>query len=73
MIEDLVALRKQHGISQIELAARLGKTQQFVSYVETRRRRIDVVEWVTIVRVIGADPAGPVLALLRSVPEDHEI
>jgi DNA-binding transcriptional regulator YiaG len=72
-IADLVALRKQHGVSQVELAERLGKTQQFVSYVETRRRRIDVVEWVSIVRAIGADPSASLLTVLRSIPENYEI
>ena len=73
VIDGLVALRKRHGVSQVTLAHRLGKTQQFISYVETRRRRIDIVEWLTIVRAIGADPAQAFRTALVNVPYDHTI
>lgn len=37
-------LREESGLSQIELAKRLGQTQSFVSKCERGERRIDVVE-----------------------------
>ena len=51
----------------MELARRLGKSQQFISYVERRERRIDVVEFFAIVRALGGDPLvvlGKVAAML---------
>jgi transcriptional regulator with XRE-family HTH domain len=52
----MVAARKQAGLTQHELARRLKKPQSFVAKYEGGERRIDVVEFVTIVRAIGSDP-----------------
>jgi len=67
VVATLVVLRKERGVSQVELARRLGKSQQFISYVERRERRIDVVEFFAIVRALGGDPLvvlGKVAAML---------
>ncbi len=40
----LRAIRKEAGVSQAELATRLGVPQSFVSKVESGERRIDIVE-----------------------------
>jgi transcriptional regulator with XRE-family HTH domain len=58
MIDRLVDARRAAGIRQVELAERLGKPQSFISKVERRERRIDVVEFVIIARAIGADAAN---------------
>lgn len=52
----MVAARKQAGLTQHELARRLRRPQSFVAKYEGGERRIDVVEFVVIVRAIGADP-----------------
>ena len=52
----MVAARKQAGLTQHELARRLKRPQSFVAKYEGGERRIDVVEFVAIVRAIGADP-----------------
>ena len=73
MVDDLVALRKQSGVSQVELAQRLGKTQQFVSSVEQRIRRLDVIELYAYVRAIGGNPEGVVVSLFRRLPSEISI
>lgn len=55
-LESLISARKAAGITQQDLALRLRKPQSFVSKYERRERRLDVVEFVTICRVIGVDP-----------------
>jgi transcriptional regulator with XRE-family HTH domain len=45
------------GISQIELAKKLKRSQTFVTRMETGRRRIDVVEYLELAEVIGFDAA----------------
>ena len=40
LLETVVETRKARGVSQVELARRLGKTQPFVSYFERGERRI---------------------------------
>lgn len=56
LIEQLVAARKEQGLSQLALAERLGRHQQFVSRYEIGERRLDIVEFVDIGRALGLDP-----------------
>jgi transcriptional regulator with XRE-family HTH domain len=55
LIETLAAARRAAGISQVELAKRLGRRQQFVSKFESGERRLDVVEFADIGRALGVD------------------
>ena len=73
VIERLVALRKARNVSQVELARRLGKTQQFVSLVEHRERRLDVVEFLVYLKALQADPERTLVELIRSLPDDAAI
>jgi transcriptional regulator with XRE-family HTH domain len=57
--------RKSAGLTQQEVAKRLRKPQSFVAKYEGGERRVDVVEFVTICRAIGADPAKLIKALLK--------
>ena len=56
-LASLVETRKRRGVRQIELAQRLGKPQSFVSKYENGERRLDVVEFLEIMRALeeGAD------------------
>jgi transcriptional regulator with XRE-family HTH domain len=56
LIATLVAARKGAGVRQQALAAKLGRPQSFIAKYEGGERRIDLIEFVTIVRAIGADP-----------------
>jgi hypothetical protein len=58
----LVATRRDAGVSQVELARRLGKPQPFISYIERGVRRVDLIEFYAITRAPGADPRNGVLA-----------
>jgi transcriptional regulator with XRE-family HTH domain len=64
LITALKAARKKAGITQIQLADRLGTRQQFVSKVESGERRLDVVELVDISHALGLDVA----ALVAEIP-----
>lgn len=55
-IEALKAARKDAGLTQAELAQRLGSRQQFVSKYESGERRLDVIEYFEIARIIGLIP-----------------
>ncbi len=56
LIDLLVAVRKSADIRQQALAKKLGRPQSFVAKYENGERRLDVVEFVTIARALGADP-----------------
>ena len=52
----LKAARKRAGVSQVDLAERLGNTQTFVSKCERGERRIDAVELVEFAEALGVQP-----------------
>jgi transcriptional regulator with XRE-family HTH domain len=56
LIERLVAARLSAGVSQVVLASRLSKPQQFVSRYEIGDRRLDIIEYVDVARAVGLDP-----------------
>ena len=56
LIAMLVAVRKKADVRQHELAKKLGKPQSFVAKYEGGERRIDLVEFIAIVRTLEADP-----------------
>jgi transcriptional regulator with XRE-family HTH domain len=63
----LEAARRKANLTQVELAALLGKPQSVVSGYENGRRRVDVVEFLLIVRTIGADPVKIFAEIVRSL------
>jgi transcriptional regulator with XRE-family HTH domain len=51
-----VELRKRAGLSQRQLAERLGREQNYIARIETGQRRVDVVELIQLCLACGADP-----------------
>ncbi|KFC97606.1 DNA-binding protein [Leminorella grimontii ATCC 33999 = DSM 5078] len=47
----------QKGITQERLAQALKRPQSFVAKVESGERRLDVIEFAYIARLLGIDPA----------------
>ena len=52
----IVRMRKDAGISQRELAQRLGREHSFVARMELGDRRIDIVELCWISLALGQEP-----------------
>ena len=71
--DTLVAVRKDAGVTQVELAARLGKPQQFVSKYERGDRRVDLVEFVAVCRALRVDPKEAFALVLRRLPKSFDI
>ncbi|WP_292960266.1 helix-turn-helix domain-containing protein [Novosphingobium sp. UBA1939] len=59
------ACRYETGLTQTQLAQRMGATQKFVSLIETGARRVDVLELFAIERALGLKP----LALVERIYE----
>ena len=55
LLDLLVEQRKRAGLSQADLADKLGRYQSVVSSMESGGRRVDVVELLDIAEVIGLD------------------
>ena len=52
----LVGVRESLGLTQIDIAVRLGKPQSFVSKYERGERRLDLPEAIEVLRAIDVDP-----------------
>jgi transcriptional regulator with XRE-family HTH domain len=52
-VEVLVDARKAAGLTQRELAARLGRPYSLIANIERGERRIDVVEFIAVARALG--------------------
>jgi DNA-binding transcriptional regulator YiaG len=63
----LAVARRKTNLTQVELAWGLGKPQSVVSAYEAGNRRVDVVEFLLIVRTLGADPLDVFREILRSL------
>ncbi|MGA0615655.1 helix-turn-helix domain-containing protein [Paracoccus sp. KR1-242] len=57
LIDALRSERRAVGLTQQELADRLGRPQSFVAKVEGYERRLDIVEFVQVCRALRLDPA----------------
>jgi transcriptional regulator with XRE-family HTH domain len=66
LIALLIERRKAAGMTQAQLAKRLGKSQSFISRLESGQRRVYVVELLELAEVLGFD-AGKALAAVRKV------
>jgi len=52
----LVEARQKIGLTQSEVALRLGRPQSFVSKYESGERRLDVVEFVEVCEALSTSP-----------------
>ena len=68
LVDALIATRKELGVTQEDLAGRLGKTQSFVSKSERRQRRIDFVEFIAIAEALGLDAPDFLRSLRQASP-----
>lgn len=64
----LIAARKAAGLSQVELAARLGKQQRFISLIERSQRRVDIFEFYAIAIALGREPVGLYAEIVAGLP-----
>ena len=69
MVSVLVGHRKAAGLSQRQLAARLGRAASHVGLIEAGQRRIDTLELLRIARCLGVDPARLFEAMVHSVAD----
>lgn len=54
--ELLIAARKEAGLTQQEVGHRLKRPQSYVAKYEGGERRLDVIEFIAVVRALDRDP-----------------
>jgi transcriptional regulator with XRE-family HTH domain len=68
LIGRLVARREAAGMTQSGLAARLGKSRSSVARLESGQRRITVVEFMTLAKILRFDPYKFISTLQKMAP-----
>ncbi|MFN4010348.1 MAG: helix-turn-helix domain-containing protein [Pannonibacter sp.] len=56
LLRTLIETRKRSGMTQHEVADRLGKPQSYIAKVEGGERRLDVVEFVMLAKAMDENP-----------------
>lgn len=64
----LIAARKEAGLTQAELARRVGRDQPFISLVENGVRRVDVLEFCVLARAMEQDPMALFAKVVADLP-----
>ena len=65
LIDLLIEKREAAGLTQSDLATRLGEYQSFVARLESGQRRVDVVEFLDLAEALGFDPAKAIAVLKK--------
>ncbi len=65
----LIAARTDAGVTQSELALRLGKPQPWVSKVERGVRRLDLIEFYVIARALKREPDELFVEVTAKLPK----
>ncbi len=71
----LVTARQQHKLTQAQVAAKLDKPQSFVSKYERGERRLDVIEFLDVARVLEIEPSSVIekIESLNGMRHDQNI
>lgn len=71
-IEQIKAVREARGLSQREVARRLGKAVSFLNKIELLERRLDIVEFVAVARALDIDPHSLLDSILPEISDAPE-
>ena len=56
LVEKLIKARKKVGFNQKDVAKKLGKTQSYISKIESGQRRIDIVQLKELAEIYKKSP-----------------
>ncbi|MDP3749707.1 MAG: helix-turn-helix transcriptional regulator [Phenylobacterium sp.] len=73
LVEVLVAARKESGLTQAELAAKVRKDQTYISIIERSQRRVDVLEFCALARAMARDPKELFALVVDRLPDELEV
>ena len=73
LVDLLTQKRQVAGLTQAELAVRLGEYQSFVARLESGQRRVDVVEFLDLAEKLGFDAARAINRLKKAQIDEQRI
>ncbi|AQW70234.1 helix-turn-helix domain-containing protein [Pseudomonas parafulva] len=65
----LVEVRERQGMTQVDLAKRLGRPQSFISKYENGERRLDVIEFISICDALEVEAAVLFKSVVGAISE----
>jgi len=65
LIELVIGFREKAGLTQTELASKLGEYQSFIARLESGQRRLDVIEFLRLAKILGFDEVDTLKKLKR--------
>lgn len=72
-IDALKNARTEQGISQRELARRLGKHPSWINKIEQLERRLDVIEFIAIARAMHVTETTLLRRLIAELPDSFSV
>lgn len=72
-IDAIKAVRIERGLSQTEIARRVGKPQSFVSKIENFDRRLDIVEFLAVADALEVSPEKLLKVVRDAMPGGAKI
>ncbi len=69
----LIAARKRAGLSQEEVAKRIGRKQTFISVIERGDRRLDLIEFCVLARAMHLEPTALLAEIVAELPDQIDI
>jgi transcriptional regulator with XRE-family HTH domain len=67
LVEEIRQRRKKLNLRQEDLAGRLGVNRNWISKVERRESRLDVLQYVELCKALDINPASTLRALTEAV------
>lgn len=64
----VISARKASGLSQRDLAAKIGKPRSFISKIESRERRLDIVEFLVVANALETDGPSLLADISKALP-----
>ena len=73
VVNALIDARKASGITQRDLAAKVGKPPSFVGKVEAIERNLSILEFMAWTQAMGVDGCDLLRKIMRELPGDIEL
>ena len=69
----MITARKEAGLTQVEVARRIGRRQTHISIIETGVRRLDLIEFCALSRAMGVEPVILFERVVAALPEKLDV
>lgn len=73
IVAALVEAREAAGLTQRDLAARLGVAQSRIGRIESGQRNVSVLELVALARALGREPVELFTVIADRLPERYDL